>query len=67
MQERTTPDYPQGTADPAEWAARQDARGIGYLDTLRIIGQLKDSYIVCEDDEGLVIIDQHAARGARQL
>lgn len=62
VQERTTPDYPQGTADPAEWAARQDARGIGYLDTLRIIGQLKDSYIVCEDDEGLVIIDQHAAQ-----
>lgn len=28
---------------------------------LRIIGRLHDTYIVCEDDEGLVLLDQHAA------
>lgn len=28
---------------------------------LKIIGQLKESYILCEGPEGLVIIDQHAA------
>ena len=28
---------------------------------LRIIGQLHDTYIVCEAEDGLVLIDQHAA------
>ena len=28
---------------------------------LRVIGQLHDTYIICESNEGLVIIDQHAA------
>ncbi len=28
---------------------------------LKIIGQFKNSYIVCEDSKGIVIIDQHAA------
>ncbi|MCD6184442.1 MAG: DNA mismatch repair endonuclease MutL [Deltaproteobacteria bacterium] len=28
---------------------------------LRIIGQLHNTYILCESDEGLVILDQHAA------
>ena len=29
---------------------------------LKVIGQLKESYILCENEEGLVIIDQHAAQ-----
>jgi len=29
--------------------------------SLRIIGQLHNTYIVCESDDGLVLIDQHAA------
>ncbi len=28
---------------------------------LKIIGQFKNSYIICEDNRGIVIIDQHAA------
>ena len=28
---------------------------------MRIIGQLHDAYVLCESDEGLVMIDQHAA------
>ncbi len=28
---------------------------------LKIIGQLHDTYIVCESDRGLILIDQHAA------
>ncbi len=28
---------------------------------LRVIGQLQSTYILCESDEGLVLIDQHAA------
>lgn len=33
----------------------------GYFSSLRVIGQFKRQYIVCEDASGLVIIDQHAA------
>jgi DNA mismatch repair protein MutL len=31
------------------------------LDGLRVIGQLHDTYIICEADDGLILIDQHAA------
>ncbi|RDZ43809.1 DNA mismatch repair protein MutL [Haloferax sp. Atlit-19N] len=31
------------------------------LPSMRIIGQLADTYIVAETDEGLVLVDQHAA------
>lgn len=29
--------------------------------SLRVIGQLRNTYILCESEEGLVLIDQHAA------
>ncbi|HBN27088.1 MAG TPA: DNA mismatch repair endonuclease MutL [Desulfobacteraceae bacterium] len=32
-----------------------------YFSGLRIIGQLHNVYILCESDEGLVLLDQHAA------
>ncbi|MFC7213273.1 DNA mismatch repair endonuclease MutL [Saliphagus sp. GCM10025334] len=31
------------------------------LPSLRVLGQLKDTYVVCETPEGLVLVDQHAA------
>ncbi|QZA89553.1 DNA mismatch repair endonuclease MutL [Salinarchaeum sp. IM2453] len=31
------------------------------LPSLSVLGQFDDSYIVCEDQEGLILIDQHAA------
>jgi DNA mismatch repair protein MutL len=31
------------------------------LPDLRVLGQLHETYIVCETDDGLVLIDQHAA------
>ncbi len=31
------------------------------LPTLRVLGQLRDTYLVCEAPDGLVLIDQHAA------
>ncbi len=31
------------------------------LPNLRVLGQLDDTYVVCEGDDGLVVIDQHAA------
>jgi DNA mismatch repair protein MutL len=35
-----------------------DKKGFG---SLRVLGQLHNTYIVCESDAGLVLIDQHAA------
>lgn len=32
-----------------------------YFSTLKVIGQFRRAYIVCEDASGMVIIDQHAA------
>ncbi len=33
----------------------------GYFSAMRVIGQFKAAYIICEADDKLVIIDQHAA------
>ncbi|MFC7237927.1 DNA mismatch repair endonuclease MutL [Saliphagus sp. GCM10025317] len=38
-----------------------DALEYDSLPSLRVLGQLKDTYVVCETPEGLVLIDQHAA------
>lgn len=32
-----------------------------FFADLRVIGQLHDTYLICEGDDGLVLIDQHAA------
>ena len=36
-------------------------KGSGFFTGLNVIGRLFSTYILCESDEGLVIIDQHAA------
>jgi len=33
----------------------------GYFSSLHVIGQFSSSYILCQDDNDLVLIDQHAA------
>ncbi|MBF0223927.1 MAG: DNA mismatch repair endonuclease MutL [Desulfobacterales bacterium] len=33
----------------------------GKFSSLRLIGQFNNTYILCESDEGLIIIDQHAS------
>ncbi len=38
------------------------AAGKEFFEHLRVIGQLRESYILCENPQGLVIIDQHAAQ-----
>ncbi len=35
--------------------------GGGYYASLRVIGQFCDSYLLCEDKQSLLLIDQHAA------
>ena len=42
----------------------EDARPDGEYDTLpnlRVLGQYDDTYLVCESDDGLLLVDQHAA------
>lgn len=41
---------------------KAETRGQEFFKHLRVIGQLHASYILCENQEGLVIIDQHAAQ-----
>jgi len=38
-----------------------DARQFDSLPAMRILGQFRDTYVVAETDEGLVLVDQHAA------
>ncbi len=58
FQKVSSPSYPTGQT-PKQKAAPQKIHQ--FFLNLRLIGQLKDSYILCESDEGLVIVDQHAA------
>ncbi|NUC74645.1 DNA mismatch repair endonuclease MutL [Haloterrigena sp. SYSU A558-1] len=41
--------------------ATGDETAFDSLPALRVLGQLDDTYLVCETDDGLVLIDQHAA------
>lgn len=38
-----------------------DVQASQYFSSLKVVGQFKRMYIVCEDASGMVIIDQHAA------
>ncbi|WP_436345178.1 DNA mismatch repair endonuclease MutL [Natronorubrum sp. FCH18a] len=41
--------------------ATGDETAFDSLPSLRVLGQLDDTYLVCETDDGLALIDQHAA------
>ena len=49
----------QRTLDGAETAGTPEA--FERLPSLRVLGQFDDTYLVAESDDGLVLIDQHAA------
>jgi DNA mismatch repair protein MutL len=42
-------------------AGVEEAQSFERLPGLRVLGQLGDTYVVCETDDGLVLVDQHAA------
>ncbi len=48
---------PQSRPQPAAEAGDTP----GFFSSLRIIGQYRNSYIVCQDGNDLVLVDQHAA------
>lgn len=48
---------PGESGEPAKPAAGQG----GYFSDMQVIGQFRASYILCQADDRLVIIDQHAA------
>jgi DNA mismatch repair protein MutL len=55
------PDRWRGVTGDKTRTAQTDLWQIGRFGSLRVIGQLKGTYILCESEKGLVLIDQHAA------
>ncbi|MDZ7701353.1 MAG: DNA mismatch repair endonuclease MutL [Halobacteriales archaeon] len=51
----------RGTQTTLAAGRADEAGGYERLPALRVLGQLDDTYVVCEADGGLVLVDQHAA------
>ncbi len=45
-------------SDPEKKTGKEENREFGRL---KVLGQFHDTYIICESDNGLMLIDQHAA------
>ncbi|MFT4947640.1 MAG: DNA mismatch repair protein MutL [Natronomonas sp.] len=60
---RTTPRKFSGGDDQTRLTGASDptAQEFDSLPSMRVLGQLRDTYIVAETGEGMVLIDQHAA------
>lgn len=56
-----TPAAPQAAAAPADVSARTDCPA-WYQGPYHYLGQLQRSYLIFENPQGLVVIDQHAAQ-----
>jgi DNA mismatch repair protein MutL len=52
--------WPPGPPGPAPGAASRNLPAFRFQD-LKVIGQLKNTYILAQGPEGLILIDQHAA------
>ncbi len=54
-----TPGPSYGAADEGPAAAQEEREG--FFANLRLVGQVMGTYLICEAEEELVLIDQHAA------
>jgi DNA mismatch repair protein MutL len=55
--EQTMPHPPVAPDAPSEAQASES----GYFASMKVVGQVFEGYLVCQRDEALVLIDQHAA------
>ena len=53
-----TPPLPRKQEETKLWKTGSDSQ---WFSNLRIIGQVRATYILCESEDGLILIDQHAA------
>ncbi|MFW9604875.1 MAG: DNA mismatch repair endonuclease MutL [Trichlorobacter sp.] len=58
---QTSVSSPRPAEENTEYAVEPVAAGTGYFSHMQVIGQFKAAYILCQTDDTLVIIDQHAA------
>lgn len=66
LKERTQRGFPEGVLrhsqkDPSEDISTDSTKGVRSTSSIQSITQIANSYIVAEDSEGLILIDQHAA------
>jgi DNA mismatch repair protein MutL len=54
----STPPLPKKQEETSLWKTGSDSQ---WFSNLRIIGQIRATYILCESEDGLILIDQHAA------
>lgn len=61
--EPTSPshDSPSPTSEKSLETAKGDMFSDGFYSSLKFLGQVGKLYLVCEDPDGIILIDQHAA------
>lgn len=58
---RSEPQAVTNSSVVSDQAERPSELSLGFFSGLRYLGQYHDSYLLCQDGDDLVIIDQHAA------
>ena len=53
--------FAAGTYSAPIESSPSSAADAGFFSSLRLIGQYRNSYLVCQDGQDLILIDQHAA------
>lgn len=58
---RKAPSSPNPPQDETLFAESRDESSGGFFSSLQVLGQYRQSYILCQHEEDLVLVDQHAA------